>query len=230
MIVHELAILKETGIKRKKHALSIGSFHGDTRFPGNAFLSSDIISKLVIVVLSLYKIAGLIVENYSRWTWQNTCTDPQSRVEQRTLTSWLTHGKIRRKNHREQNYHNKVSFCVSKSLLLIESIICDIASKQWKISFVQHSWIKSNRNQVVDLTQCLKCKCYILLLKEGRSQMLHPNPRGLGSATLHWFFFIYSSCVYSFSNISPKKCTQFKEKEYCIQKKSFCRAFILFCT
>lgn len=51
---------KEDG-KKKKVVLSLQSCHGGTRFPDDAFLCCDIISKLVIVGLSLYKIAGLIM-------------------------------------------------------------------------------------------------------------------------------------------------------------------------
>ena len=40
-------------------------FGGETRFPEDTCLSSDIPSKLVIVRLSVYEIAGLIMENDS---------------------------------------------------------------------------------------------------------------------------------------------------------------------
>lgn len=55
----ETAKTKKRGMKKER----ILSFRGDTSFPEDTFLSSDIISELV--GLSLYKIAGLIVEDYS---------------------------------------------------------------------------------------------------------------------------------------------------------------------
>lgn len=75
--------------KRKKREWS----KVDTRFPVDTSLSSDIISRLV--GLSLNKIAGLIMEDYACWTWQNTCTYSLSIAEQRKLTSWMASGRHR---------------------------------------------------------------------------------------------------------------------------------------
>lgn len=99
--VAELARSMERGMKNKQR---FALFSRRYEVPEDTCLSSDSPSKIVIVRLSVYEIAGLIMENDLNMTEHMYGFSERSGAKENYPAEWQ-HGRIRRKHPRKLHRH-----------------------------------------------------------------------------------------------------------------------------